>query len=164
MPELSVRHVASSAGVSRSSIALGVTGLVAVVVGGLVAAVTDPLQVPRGSWLAAYLVLVVGVAQAAMGAGRHRWPGASDGRGWVQFVLWNVGSAAVIVGTVVAAPVVVYAGSVLLLAALVLALLATRVPSDPVRNGALIWIYRGLLVLLLVSVPVGMVLSTLRHA
>lgn len=163
MPELTVRHVASSPAVARSAITLGVTGLAAIVAGGLVAAATAPLSLPRGSWLAAYLVLVAGVAQAAMGAARHRWPGASAGRGWVQFVLWNVGHVAVIAGTYAAFPWVVYAGSVLLVAALVLAVDATRVPSDPIGNGALIWIYRGLLVLLMVSVPAGMVLSTIRH-
>ena len=41
-----------------------------IVLGGLVAAVTGPLHFDRGSWLAAYLVLVCGVAQCAIGRQR----------------------------------------------------------------------------------------------
>ncbi|MCE5292393.1 MAG: hypothetical protein LLG14_24605, partial [Nocardiaceae bacterium] len=47
--------------------ALVVLGMSQVILGGLVAAVTRPLALTHGSWLAAYLVLVGGVAQYTMG-------------------------------------------------------------------------------------------------
>ena len=42
-----------------------------VVVGGLVAAATGPTGFEDGSWVAAYLVLVGGVAQIALGVGQQ---------------------------------------------------------------------------------------------
>ena len=42
-------------------------GACGIVLGGLVAAVTGPLELEQGSWAAAYLVLVVGVAQVVVG-------------------------------------------------------------------------------------------------
>ena len=38
--------------------------------GGAVAAVSDPFSFEQGSWLAAFLVLVGGVVQIALGAGQ----------------------------------------------------------------------------------------------
>jgi hypothetical protein len=139
-------------------------GAVAVILGGLVAAVTGPFELGKGSWAAAYLVLVVGAAQIAMGSARQRWPrSGSDAQGWMQLVLWNLGSIAVIAGTVTGLPPAVFAGSALLVAALVLALLATF------RHGRgaermLLLCFRVLLVLLAVSIPVGVVLSAIRSS
>ena len=140
----------------------------AVVLGGLVAAVTEPLALDHGSWIAAYLVLVVGVAQGAMGRARTSDAVRSQiGAGLAQFGCWNVGGALVIVGTVVERPWVVDLGSVLVCVALALALLATRGLTGPARAAwpRRAWpvAYRALLVVLLVSVPIGMVLSHLRH-
>ena len=53
---------------------LTATGICSVALGGLVAAVAQPLDLAHGSWLAAYLVLVGGVAQGAMGQARFRRP------------------------------------------------------------------------------------------
>ena len=53
---------------------LTATGIGSVVLGGLVAAVTEPLDLTHGSWVAAYLVLVGGVGQGAMGRARLRRP------------------------------------------------------------------------------------------
>lgn len=135
------------------------------ILGGLVAAVTGPLELSKGSWAAAYLVLVVGAAQIAMGAARQRWPrSGSDTQGWMQLVLWNLGSIAVIAGTVAGIPPVVFAGSALLVAALVLAFLATFRRPDGGPGRMLLLGFRVLLVLLAVSIPIGVVLSAIRGA
>lgn len=54
----------------RPGLAMAALGTAAVIAGGLVAAVTGPLALSRGSWAAAYLVLVCGVGQVAMAAAR----------------------------------------------------------------------------------------------
>lgn len=149
----------------NAAIAMQAIGLAAVVAGGLVAAVTDPLDLERGSWVAAYLVLVAGVAQGAMGAARRHHPEREPSRrlGWTQLVAWNAGSLAVVVGTLVGRPLLVDAGSVLLGAALIIAFAAARTgPAElPVRRW--FFAYRLVLIVLVVSVPIGMVLSHVRH-
>jgi hypothetical protein len=148
---------------------LTVTGVCSVVLGGLIAAVTGPLDLTRGSWVAAYLVLVGGVAQCAMGRARTRRPDPPQPRrwGWAQIACWNVGSAAVIGGTLAGEPLVVDLGSALLVVALVVALHAARPsagpaagPRSPLPDRA----YRALLLVLAISIPIGIVLSHLRHS
>lgn len=148
---------------TTSASLLAVAGGGCIVGGGLVAAVTDPLDLAQGSWIAAYLVLVGGVAQVAMGWART-WrradaPSAVWARG--QVVAWNVGNACVISGTLAGEPLLVDLGSLLLLVAIAIALHASR------PQGAAAWLvpwaYRGLLIVLAVSIPVGIVLSHVRH-
>lgn len=149
-----------------------------VVLGGLVAAVTGPVGLERGSWLAAYLVLVCGVAQFAIGTvqsgqdlGTKPMPWA---RGWVQLTCLNLGSVAVIVGTLAREPSLVDSAVGLLLVAFGIALHTVRPwASQPMRGlvelqgrgsvGRLVlWGYRVFLLLLVVSLPVGSVLAHLR--
>lgn len=138
-----------------------------VVLGGLVAAVTAPLHLAHGSWLAAYLVLVAGVAQYAMGRARAWRPDMTlpPRWSWAQVGCWNVGNAAVVVGTLVGEPPAVDLGSALLVAALAIALYAAGPVTRraPGRAPALVaWAYRALLLVLALSIPVGMALSYLR--
>lgn len=136
-----------------------VAGACAVVLGGLVAAVTGPFDWEHGSWAAAFLVLVVGVAQHVMGWMRA---GVRDDRGgWVQVLGWNLGGALVIAGTLVTRPLLVDLGSVLLVVALAMALRADLVSPAP-RSRALVLGYRLMLLVMLVSIPVGILLAHLR--
>jgi hypothetical protein len=145
---------------------LTAAGTGSIVLGGLVAAVTGPLDLAHGSWLAAYLVLVGGVAQCAMGRAQLRRPEATPPRhGWAQFGCWNLGNVLVIGATLAGEPLVVDLGSVLLVIALAIALRAVR--PDPAAGGVPALIdraYRALLLVLMVSIPVGMTLSHLRHS
>lgn len=154
---------------STAARVLVVTGVGSVVAGGLVAAVTDPLDVYRGSWVAAYLVLVCGVGQVCLGL-VQAVPGTralSPGAGWAQLTCWVLGNAAVVVGTLVETPLLVDAGAVLLVVALVAALLATRRdrvgPGPAGRARPLLLTSRVVLVVLVVGAPVGVLLSHLRH-
>ena len=151
------------------ALALIVAGACCVVLGGLVAAVTGPLDLEHGSWLAAYLVLVCGVAQYAMGRVRiWRRPETptSPARAWAQFGGWNLGNAAVIAGTLVDTSLLVDAGSVLLVVALLIALRATWPGAVRLAEAAplVIWAYRILLIILVVSIPIGILLSHLRNS
>lgn len=139
-----------------------VSGGVAIVVGGLVAAVTRPLGFDEGSWLAAYLVLVMGVAQIGLGVGQAALAVAVPSRAvrWRQVFAFTAGSLAVVGGTLVGSPLVVLAGGAALVAALILFILALRGSAGP---ATWLWCYRLFVVFLAGSVVVGAVLSFLRH-
>lgn len=137
-------------------------GGIGVVAGGLVAAATGPLRLSLGSWVAAFLVLVVGVAQIGLGAlqeGLAARP-ASDALVAGELVAWNGGAAAVIAGTLLDAPPLVDVGGVLMVLALVLVLLGVRGSSGSPHWA--VWVFRALVAVLLVSVPIGLVLAQLR--
>ena len=72
-----------------------------IVVGGLVAAINSAAPFAHGSWLAAYLVLVGGVAQLLLGVGCLGLPAPrlSARLRRTQLGLWNVGNAAVASGS-----------------------------------------------------------------
>lgn len=77
-----------------------------------------------------------------------------------ELVAWNVGSAAVIGGTLVRMPFVVDAGGLLLVAAL--ALMIRTVSGRGVGPKWALWTYRTLLVVILISIPTGITLAHLR--
>ncbi|CAN5562692.1 hypothetical protein BH23ACT6_BH23ACT6_11200 [soil metagenome] len=140
-----------------------VSAALSVIAGGLVAAVTGPLDLTKGSWLAAYLVLVCGVGGWAVGTVQEQAaPGLSPGRAKVQLSCWLGGNAAVIIGSLTSLSLVVDAGALLLATALVIALVAA--PTAAAIGRLASWGYRFLLVLLMVSVPVGSGLAHLRSA
>lgn len=135
-------------------------GLAAVVAGGMIAAAiahapTEPLV-----WLVAYLVLIVGVAQAALGVGQHRLADSRLSPAWLwsEFALYNLGNAGVIAGTLLDLTPLVDAGGILLVVALIGFLLGSRGAG----KSALRWPYRILIVLLLISVPIGLLLAQLQ--
>lgn len=139
---------------------LTVTGICCVVLGGLVAAVTGPLTLEHGSWAAAYLVLVGGMAQWAMGyrRSRHGAPRQATGWAWGQVAAWNGGNVLVIAGTLTGLPLLVDIGSAFLVGGLVIAFHAT-VPG----GSRSVWAYRIVLLALAISIPIGILLSHLRH-
>jgi hypothetical protein len=138
-------------------------GTASVVAGGLVAAVTRPLDLELGSWLAAFLVLVGGVAQIALGAGQAWLAGGppSNRRLAGEVIAWNSGLAATIAGSLLAVPVLTSAGGVATLVALVAFLTGTGASGAGPRWAALA--YRAVLVVVLVSTPVGLALAWARH-
>lgn len=136
-------------------------GVCFVVLGGLVAAVASPLDIFKGSWLAAYLVLVCGVSLAALGRAQALFPRRPVSvQIWrIQFVAWIIGNAFVIAGTMDRKPLSVVLGGILLLVVLGLALWVLR---EGVRN-AWGWAYVSMLLILTVSVPIGLILAHLRN-
>jgi hypothetical protein len=153
------------------AVVLTAIGVFSVVLGGLVAAVTGPLDLVHGSWLAAYLVLVGGVTQCAMGQARFRRPDAMGPRGsWAQIGCWNLGNAVVIGTTLAGEPLAVDLGSALLVIALAIAFRAARPGAGTAAPATGGWsplvglAYRALLLVLALSIPVGMALSQSRHS
>ncbi|WP_291279580.1 hypothetical protein [Galactobacter sp.] len=139
-------------------------GAAFVLLGGAVAAVTGPLSLTKGSWAAAYLVLVCGVPQYLMGRLTHRGPATPTG--WWMLAGWNLGNAAVVCGTLLRAPYLVDAGGVLLWGCLVAVLvgLLRRPPREIVHALTSLqrWLLIAAVVVLLISVPVGLLLAHLR--
>jgi hypothetical protein len=152
-----------------------IAGLVCLVGGGLLAAATAYVTTQKTAWATAYVVLVGGVAQVALGAA-VTWlrPGANRRWGLGAFLAWNVGNAGVLAGQLAALVVLTDVGSALLVVALALVLAATA--RRPVPRGSatyrpdaefgrphpvLLWAFRALLVILLAGIVVGTVLAHL---
>ncbi len=148
-------------GMEPATVTLVGIGSALIVLGGLIAAVTGPLEIAQGSWLAAYLVLVCGVAQVVLGLAQEYLGGRRVSRSvaWAQVACWNLANAAVITGTVAATPVFVILGGLLLLPALAIGLITTR----HTHRLALGWAFRGVIAILAVSIPIGMGLALVRN-
>lgn len=150
-------------------------GMACIVGGGLLAAATAYVSTEKTAWATAYLVLVGGVAQVALGAA-VTWlrPNARPGWGRIAFAAWNLGNAGVLAGQLATLVVLTDVGSALLVVALVLVLASTArrpaargsasyrpdpahlVPRHPLVLGA----FRVLLVILGLGIVVG---TTLAH-
>mgnify|MGYP000852714299 CR=1 FL=1 len=139
-----------------------VVGAVAVVAGGVVAAVTRPTGFEQGSWVAAYLVLVGGVALIGLGVGQTLFAPRAPTRITTSRQLggWVLSSALVVTGTLASTPVVTAVGGLVLLAVLVTFITSVR---GSTASGVSLWLYRAVLVVLLVSIPVGLAMAWQRH-
>jgi hypothetical protein len=124
----------------------------------------EPL--PHGWWLASFLVLVGGVAQLLLGAGRGALVGSAPSLparlpGWDQALLWNAGTVLVPLGVLADARLGVVLGGGLLIVALgglSLDLLGARhAGADCSPRWQLA--YAGLLAFLAASVVVGTALA-----
>lgn len=134
-------------------------GFAGIVAGGFVAAIVATNPSENGIWASAYLVLVVGVAQVALGLGQAWLAAVPPSRQAVaaEVAIFNLGNAAVIGGTLIDRTWLVDIGGVLLIAALAMYLGATR----RARGGWLLAAYRVLIAFVLVSIPVGLILARL---
>lgn len=135
-------------------------GILAIVIGGLFSAATARSATYHSAWSVAYIVLVVGVAQVALGVGQwwlaaHRIPvGILVG----ELLVFNLGNLGVVLGTVLAASIWVDVGSALLVVAL--ATFGWKVWS-PRRSGWVLLAYWALIVLLSASVIIGLIFAHL---
>lgn len=147
----------------RAASVFVIVGSACVVAGGLVAAVTGPTDFEHGSWLAAYLVLVGGVAQIVLGAGQawlaRQVPPARSTRS--EAWSWNIGAVAVVSGTLLSEPTLTTVGGTVLMLALVLFVAGVRRMRPSSRRVGLL--YRGVVGVVLVSIPIGVVLAWTRH-
>lgn len=140
----------------RSTVAFVACGGILIVAGGVVAAVNSAAPFTRGSWLAAYLVLVGGAAQISLAAGLVA-VGSGSGCSRGRLMLWNFGSLAVPAGVLADSPAWVTAGSVALLCALALFAHAGLRPARARRVRTVAYLL--LVVSLAASVVVGSALA-----
>jgi hypothetical protein len=141
-----------------------VVGVGSVMAGGLTAAASRPTGFGHGSWLAAYLVLVGGVAQIALGAGQAVLAAQppSTNRVMVELAAWNAGLLGVVLGTLGPAVAVTMAGGLATSGALVSFLGGVR-RSGVVVPVRVLHLYRTLAAFVLVSTPVGLAMAWSRR-
>ena len=135
-------------------------GVAAIIAGGLVAAAVAHHPAEHPVWTSAYLVLIVGVAQIVFGAGQAWLSERLPSRGWIagEWVVFNLGNAGVIAGTVLGSFTMVMAGTALFAAGIAAFLLGTRGPMRGWLPG-----YRILLGLVFLSSLAGLALSMRAH-
>ncbi|MGH8129146.1 MAG: hypothetical protein ACRETC_12460 [Gammaproteobacteria bacterium] len=145
----------------QAALPFAVLGGVAIIAGGLVAAAVARHPAQHLVWMSAYLVLIVGVAQCVFGVGQALLSQRAPSRAlvWVEWIVFNLGNAGVIAGTLLGGFVLVFVGTALFAAGIVLFLVATH---GSWRAG---WLagYRLLLGLILVSSLVGLALSAIAN-
>ncbi len=136
-------------------------GVAAIILGGLFSAATARFASYHSAWFVAYLVLVVGIAQVGLGLGQWRFASKPLGVGvlFAELVIFNVGNAGVILGSLTSTPLWVDIGSVLLLVSLAM---FGRMVWQPRQRGAMLLGYWALLVLLFLSVFVGLYFAHFR--
>lgn len=135
-------------------------GVAAIIAGGLVAAAVAHRPVQQLVWMSGYLVLIVGVAQIVLGAGQAWLSERAPSPGWVagEWVVFNLGNASVIAGTLAGSFGLVAAGTALFALGIALFLLGTRGTGGGWQLG-----YRVLLGLVFLSSLVGLALSLHAH-
>lgn len=141
---------------------MAIVGVLCVIAGGLLPAVTASVITRELAWLSAFLVLVAGVAAVALGFGQA-FLGAHVPRGilvYAELVVYFAGNALVITGSLSGFPILTDVGGGLLVLALVGFVWGARGARGP-RTWAL-YAYRAVIVILLVSIPIGLVLAHLR--
>lgn len=141
-----------------------VLGTVCVVTGGLVAAAIAPDPTPHGSWAVAYLVLVAGVAQVGLGLGQVLLAPSvpTRRRAALQVGTWNAGNAAVLAGTLAEMTFLVDVGAAVLVVSPVLLVACVRGADVEVKPRWRRWAlygFRLLIIVLLLSIPVGLLLA-----
>lgn len=135
----------------------------AIVAGGLVAALTRPLEIEVGPWVAAFLVLVGGVAQLVVTTAAIVLPNRAPSRAARHALVgaWNGAVVATIAGTVAELPLLTTASTAVL--AFALAGVWRSLRDAPYRWRTVTWSVRAVLGVVLLSLPVGLVLAWLRH-
>jgi hypothetical protein len=138
-------------------------GAVSIVAGGLVAALTRPLELDAGPWIAAYLVLVNGVAQAGLGAGRTVLARQAPRPRVVvvEVMAWNASTTTIIAGRFLGWPLLTTAGALCLL--LAVGCLIRHVPVATAKRRVFAVAHWALGVLVALSAPIGVLLAWARH-
>ncbi|MEZ5322269.1 MAG: hypothetical protein R2698_09385 [Microthrixaceae bacterium] len=146
-----------------SAVPFVAVGAVSIVAGGLVAAVARPTGFEMGSWLAAFLVLVAGVAQIGFGAGQAWLADEPPRPDTVQIELasFNLGLVGTAVGSIASLPLVTTLSAIPVV--LALGLFLREVLHSTANPRWVRVLYQGLVALVLLSTPVGLILAWLRH-
>ena len=143
---------------------MAIVGTLCIVAGGLLPAVTASIITRELAWLSAYLVLVAGVAAVALGLGQA-FIGAHVPKGvlvYAELIVYFAGNALIVTGTFSRFPILTDVGGGLLVLALLGFIWGARGARGPRTWG--LYVYRAVIVILLVSIPIGLVLAHLRAA
>ncbi len=137
------------------------TGSIAIVAGGVIAALAAHASTRPVMWLVAYLVLVVGVAQIILGAGQAGLLEALPARRWrtQQWWLFNLGSLGVMAGRLLDVRGLVSIGIALFLVAMLRFFLGMRGGKARHGRGWPAWVFHGVLWITTLGALTGLVFS-----
>lgn len=138
--------------------------VLAIVAGGLISAFSARHPSRPAAWASAYLVLVVGIIQLGLIAAWQRLGQPEVAVVLVGLLAYNLGNSGVIIGTLLKMRLTYYrvlvnSGGSLIALAMVLLLMA-------VRKSLFSWMLVAFIILalvILVSMPIGLILSGKRH-
>lgn len=138
--------------------------ILAIISGGVISAFTARRPTRFAMWATAYLVLVVGVIQAGFVISWHSLMLPASWPAILAFSLFNIGNGAVIYGRWLkgkkeaARYTVCLGGALIAISMVILGILSLSVPITWAHSGFL-----ALVVVILVSMPIGLVLSARPH-
>lgn len=144
-----------------AAVAFIVVGGAAITAAGVVSAATAFAPSYLASWAVAFLVLVAGVAQVTLGIGQALLASRLLARTLIisEVLLFNLGCAGVLLGQLLALRVFTVLGSLLLVASLALLFRATWGSAPEGRSRLLLFAFRAVLLILLISIPVGLFIA-----
>jgi hypothetical protein len=134
-------------------------GVACVVAGGVVSAASAGGPTEHTAWAVAYLVLVAGVAQIGLGLGQLLATRPTGAASAAELGVWNLGNAGVLAGVLLPVTALVDVGGALLVVALALAVYNVRGARAQGATRWLLHLFRLLVLVLLVSIPIGLVLA-----
>jgi hypothetical protein len=137
-------------------------GGMSVIVGGFVSAATAFSPSYTASWAVAYLVLVAGIGQIILGLGQE-WLALGQPSARIilgEVVLFNAANIAVLAGTLTTSLVLVDLGGGLFLIAL--ALFLWRVRAARTDSKWILYGFRLVIGILIVSTPIGLIIASMR--
>lgn len=146
----------------RSTTPFIVIGALGILCGGLLSAISAAAPTYLASWAVAYLVLVVGFAQLLLGIGQDQLAVRRPSAGLVaaEVLSFNLANLAVLVGSLTTAVVLTWTGAALMVVAMALFIWAARGSAS--RHRWLLHLFRAMIVVLLVSAPIGIILAHSR--
>lgn len=147
---------------NRTATPFLVIGGVGILAGGLLSAASAASPSYLASWAVAYLVLVVGFAQLLLGVGQAQLAVRRPPAGLVaaEVLAFNLANIAVLAGSLASLVVLTWIGAALIVMAMALFIWAAR--GGGTRHAWLLWLYRAMIVVLLVSAPIGILLAHSR--
>ncbi|MBX3104037.1 MAG: hypothetical protein KF867_03590 [Cryobacterium sp.] len=147
---------------SRSAVPFTVISGISIVTGGVISAASAFSPSYAASWAVAYFVLVAGVAQLALGLGQASLAVKQPSVRLitVEVLAFNIANMAVLTGTLLALKVLVYLGCGVFIAALGLFIWGTR--AAHAHHKWMLYGFRTVLGILIISTPIGLIIAELR--
>ena len=147
---------------NRSAIPFAIIAAISIITAGLISAITAFSPSYTASWAVAYLILVVGVAQLALGAGQAWLAGEPPSKSLVvsEIIIFNLANFATIGGTLLATLPLVYIGALLFIISLALFLWGTRIAKP--GNVLMVYGFRAIIFILMISAGIGQVIASVK--
>lgn len=147
---------------NRTAIPFAVIAGISIIAAGFISAVTAFSPSYTASWAVAYLILVVGLAQLALGVGQA-WLAAeppSKSLLAAEVITFNLANMATLLGTLLVWIALVYVGAVLMIISLALFIWGTRIAKP--GYAWIVYGFRTIIFILIVSAGIGLVIASVK--